>query len=206
MNKLAILFVSAMMLTACGAPSMPGAQMMPQQSGVRMAAPTQVGAQSLLGINKELKRSVEANFAAKDANKDGYITPDEFPVQSPEDFNYFRRLDISRDGRIRLNEMSDGLMGRVSDILQLKATAAFIFDELDIDNNKRLTKSEIGASKVPGVASNFDAYLGKSWLTGKHYDYLRKSDFENLLAFAMTNPGAASGLSAEQMPDEVIAE
>lgn len=206
MKKLASLFAGALILTACGGPNLPSGMPTRQMMQPSMAAPTQVSSQSILGINKELKKSVEANFAAKDANQDGFITPDEFPVKSPEDFNYFRRLDISHDGRIQMNEMSDGILGRVTDILQLKATAAFIFDELDKDNNGRLSKSEVGACKVPGVAANFDAYLGKSWITGKRYDSLRKSDFENLLAFAMTNPAAASGLAAEQIPDEVIAD
>lgn len=209
MKKIAAIFSTAVLLSACGSPNMMpmGRGAMPPAQMRMNARPTvQVGAQSLLGINKELKRSVEANFAAKDADGDGFILPNEFPVESPEDFNHFRRLDGNRDGKIRLSEMSEGLLGRVSDVLQLKATAAFIFDELDIDNNKRLTKEEASASKVAGVASNYDAYLGKSWITGKPYNYLRKTDFENLLAFAMTNPNAAGGLSAEQFPEEVIAD
>ena len=178
MKKIATIFSTAILLSACGGPNM-----MPASRGLvppmQMRAPNvQVGAQSLLGINKELKRAVEANFAAKDADGDGYILPNEFPVQSPEDFNHFRRLDGNRDGKLRLSEMSEGLIGRVSDVLQLKATAAFIFDELDIDNNKRLTKAEAANCKVAGVAANYDAYLGKSWITGKPYNYLRKTDFE----------------------------
>ena len=66
-----------------------------------MTANNDLSSQSLLGIHKELKRAVEANFAAKDANKDGLIIPAEFPVESPEDFNHFRKLDSNRDGHLK---------------------------------------------------------------------------------------------------------
>lgn len=190
MNKVAPLFASAMIavLTACGSANLPMARMQaPQMMAPRTA---QVSSQSILGINKEIKRSVEANFVAKDANKDGLITPNEFPVESPEDFNHFRRLDNNQDGQLKMDEMATGILGRLNDIMQIKAMAAFVFDELDVDNNKRLTKTEIAASKVPGVAANFEKYLGKNFFTRQPLDYLRKSDFENLMAFAMLNPGA----------------
>lgn len=164
----------------------------------RAMAPTQVSSQSILGINKELKRAVEANFAAKDANKDGVIIPGEFPVESPEDFNHFRKLDSNRDGQLKMSEMNDSIIGRAADILQLKATAAFLFHELDVDGNKRLTATEITASKIPGVAGNFGNYLGKALITRKPLTYLRKSDFENLVAYALSNPEAAAQSAAQE--------
>jgi len=212
MKKFAVLFAATSLLAACGNPNMlpspqmmmqrPNQMMMPQRAPMQ---PTQIGAQSITGIYKEIQRAIDANFAAKDANQDGTITPNEFPVESPEDFNHFRRLDTNRDGKLSKSEMSTSLLGKALDIFQLKATAAFLFSELDVDRNKRLTKTEIAASRIPGVAANFDSYLGKSWLTGKRYDYLRKSDFENLVAFAMLNPGAANGVAAEFFPEEFIA-
>lgn len=164
----------------------------------RATAPTQVSSQSILGINKELKLAVEANFAAKDANKDGVIIPGEFPVESPEDFNHFRKLDSNRDGQLKISEMTDSIIGRAADILQLKATAAFLFHELDVDGNKQITATEITASKIPGVAGNFSRYLGKSLITRRPLTYLRKTDFENLVAYALSNPEAAARSAAEE--------
>lgn len=194
MNKFVALLAGSLLATqlvACGqAPmAMPRAAM-PQQQ-----ATTQVGAQSLLGINKEIGKAVEANFKAKDKDGDGVINPSEFPVESPEDFNYFRRMDSNRDGKLAVKEMSPGLFSRVGDVLQIKATASFLFDELDVDNNKHLTKTEVAACKIPGVAASFDAYLGKSFF-GKKLDYLRKTDFENLMAFALLSPAAAAPAGA----------
>lgn len=183
-------------LTACGGQMMPAANMMPRQMG---PTPTQVSSQSILGINKEIGRAVEANFKAKDANGDGFITPNEFPVESPEDFNHFRRFDSNKDGKLKVNEMKPGILSRAADIYQLKATAAFLFDELDVDNNKRLTKAEVDACKVPGVAGSYDAYLGKS-LFGKKLDYLRKTDFENLMAFALLGPSNANRVTPAAPP------
>ncbi|MBF2052857.1 MAG: hypothetical protein IGS03_05245 [Candidatus Sericytochromatia bacterium] len=214
MKKVMILLATTSLLAACGGPQMmPNAQMMgarPQPlmmaQNAAMQQPNQIGVQSITGIYKELQRSIEANFAAKDGNKDGTITPNEFPVESPEDFNHFRRLDSNRDGQLSKGEMSTGFLGKAVDIFQIKATASFVFHELDADGNKRLTKTEAGASRIPGVAANFDSYLTKVWWSGKQRDYLRKTDFENLMAFALTNPGAANGVSAEYIPDEVIAQ
>lgn len=185
MKKILTLVAGTMLLAACGGPMMPTANMLPRQ-----AAPVQVGAQSILGINKEISRSVEANFKAKDKNADGFITPNEFPVETPEDYNHFRRFDSNKDGMLKVNEMKPGILTRAADIFQLKATAAFIYDELDVDNNKKLTKTEVGACKIPGVADSYDSYLGKS-LFGKKLDYLRKTDFENLVAFALLGPSNA---------------
>ena len=172
----------------------------------RQMAPqsNQVSAQSILGINKEIGIAVEADFKAKDKNADGFITPNEFPVESPEDFNHFRRFDSNRDGRLKVNEMKPSLFSRIGDVLQLKATAAFLFDELDVDNNRSLTKTEIAACRIPGVASGFDNYLGKS-LFGKRLDYLRKTDFENLVAFALMNPEAKVAPAPQQAAPAPIA-
>lgn len=177
-------------LSACGNAALPPA-------GMAMApATTQVSSQSILGINKEISRAVEANFAAKDKNTDGFINPDEFPVQTPEDYNSFRQLDSNKDGRVSKGELNPSLLGRAMDIIQLKATAAFIFDSLDGDRNGHLTKSEVANCKIPGVAASYDAYLGKS-LFGKQLDYLRRSDFENLVAFALLGPSnSKSALTA----------
>ncbi len=194
MNKLAPLLIASIavsQLAACNS-NVPNAQFLNPASRASLAQQqSQVSAQSAWGIHKELKRSVEANFAAKDANKDGFITPNEFPVNSPEDFNYFRRLDDNRDGQLKQSELSAGFLSHVKDIVQLKATAAFVFDELDVDNNRRLSQSEAAASKVPGVAANYANFLGKSLIFRRPLNYLRKSDFENLMAFALTNPAAA---------------
>ncbi len=204
MKKIAALFsvlLVAAPLSACGSranfAAMPPQQAMMMNQQRAMNTNNQITSQSLLGINKELKRAVEANFAAKDANKDGLIIPAEFPVESPEDFNHFRKLDANRDGQLKISEMSDSILGRAADILQLKATAAFLFHELDVDGNKRLTATEITASKIPGVAGNFDRYLGKSLITRKPLTYLRKTDFENLVAYALSNPEAAAQTAAE---------
>lgn len=209
MKKVLIAIATTSLLAACGGPQMmPNAQMMAPrpQMMMPMQQPVQMGAQSITGIYKELQRSIEANFAAKDANKDNTITPNEFPVESPEDFNHFRRLDDNRDGQLSKGEMSSNLLTKAVDIFQIKATAAFVFHELDVDGNKRITKSEVAASRIPGVSANFDSYLTKVWWSGKQRTYLRKTDFENLMAFALTNPGAANGVSAEYIPDEVVAE
>lgn len=191
MKKLAaLLSVSAIfsVLTACGtAPLLPAAQMSQPAS---IAQPAQLQAQSILGINKEIKRSVEAAFKAKDKNGDKFITPDEFPVQTPLEFQHFRRLDDNKDGRLTVNEMSPGILSRALDIMELMATASFLFDQLDINNDGKLIKEEAAASTLPGIAANFDKYLSKPWYSNKKLTYLRRTDFENLVAYVMTNPEA----------------
>jgi len=201
MNKFATLLLASVALTqvvACNS-NVPNAQFLNPAARASMAQQqqTQVSAQSAWGIHKELQRSVEANFAAKDANQDGFITPNEFPVNTPEDFNYFRRLDDNRDGQLKKGELSAGFLSHIKDIVQLKATAAFVFDELDVDNNRRLSQAEAAASKVPGVAANYANFLGKSLIFRRPLTYLRKSDFENLMAFALTNPAAAGAASIQ---------
>lgn len=171
-------------LTACGNAAMP-TNMAPRQ--LAPAQPTQVTSQSILGINKEISKAVEANFKAKDKDADGFIMPKDFPVETPEDYNHFRRFDSNKDGKLTQREMNPSLLSRAMDILELKATAAFLFDDLDVDNNKQLSKTEVAACKIPGVAGSYDAYLGKT-LFGRKLDYLRKTDFENLVAFAMMGP------------------
>lgn len=172
-------------LTACGNAAMPAASMANRQ--IAPAQPTQVSSQSFIGINKEISKAVEANFKAKDADGDGFIVPKEFPVESPEDYNHFRRFDSNKDGRLTQRELNPSLLSRAMDILEIKATAAFLFDDLDVDNNKQLSKTEVAACKIPGVAASYDAYLGKS-LFGRKLEYLRKTDFENLVAFALMGP------------------
>ena len=200
MKKFAILFSTLLLaapLSSCNSRSALPAQQQAFAARQQAVAPAQVSSQSILGINKELKKAVQANFAAKDADKNGVIVPAEFPVESPEDFNHFRKLDKNRDGQLKISEMSTNILGRAADILQLKATAAFLFHELDVDRNRRLTATEITASKIPGVAGNFDNYLGKSLITRRPLTYLRKTDFENLVAFALSNPQAAARSAAE---------
>lgn len=199
--KIAALFsvlLVATQLSACNSRANFAPQAFAPNAQRAMVPTSQVSSQSLLGINKELKRAVEANFAAKDGNKDGVIIPGEFPVESPEDFNHFRKLDSNRDGQLKISEMNDSIIGRAADILQLKATAAFLFHELDVDGNKRITATEITASKIPGVAGNFGNYLGKSLITRKPLTYLRKTDFENLVAYALSNPEAAAQSAAQE--------
>ncbi len=197
MNKV-IAFLSASMilsaLTACGtAGNLPLAST-PLRAPAAAAAPqtqsAQLQAQSILGINKEIKKSVEAAFAAKDKNADKFITPDEFPVQTPLEFQHFRRFDDNKDGRLTASEMSPGIFGKVMDVMQITATASFLFDQLDVNNDGKIFKEEASASRLPGVAANFDLYLGKPWYSSKKLTYLRRTDFENLVAFALTNPEA----------------
>lgn len=177
-------------MTACGTGVQPAAQFAVPQQAINQAAPT-VGAQSVRGILAEMKKAVTDSFAKKDADKDGTIVPAEFPVTTPEEFQYFRRLDDNKDGKLSMSEMDRGLFSKIKDVVQVKATASFMFDELDTNNDKRLSKSEAGASSLPGVAANFDSYLSKPWYRRTKLDYLRKTDFENLVAFALMNPNAA---------------
>ena len=188
MNKITALFSASLvfsLLTACGSTALlPSAQM---PAGIPAA---QVQAQSVAGINKEIKKSVDAAFKAKDKNADNFITPDEFPIQTPLEFQHFRRFDSNKDGRLSPSEMGPGFFGRTMDVFQLTATAAFLFDQLDVNNDGKLFKEEVSASTLPGVAANFDQYLDKPWYSSKKLTYLRKTDFENLVAYAMTNPEA----------------
>ncbi|PIQ24306.1 hypothetical protein COW36_23920 [bacterium (Candidatus Blackallbacteria) CG17_big_fil_post_rev_8_21_14_2_50_48_46] len=193
MNKLAALLSASMLfsvLTACGNSALPLAQIPLRAPATAPQAAAQLQAQSVLGINKEIKRSVEAAFAAKDKNADKFITPDEFPVTTPLEFQHFRKMDSNKDGRLTASEMSPGIFGKVMDIMQLTATASFLFDQLDVNNDGKLMKEEAAASTLPGVAANFDTYLSKPWYSSKKLTYLRRTDFENLVAFAMTNPEA----------------
>ena len=194
MKKIAVLFGSALVLqtlVACGGPMpMPMGMHAPQM--MQAAPPQMVRAQSISGINKEINAAVEATFARKDANADKTITPNEFPVTTPGEFQHFRNLDADRDGKLTLKEMAPGLISKIMDVTQLKATASFLFDQLDTNGDSKLTKDEAAASHLPGVAANFDKYLTKPWYARNPLDYLRKTDFENLVAFAMLNPPAGA--------------
>ncbi len=191
MNKITTLISASVLfslLTACGTASLMPSARMPVAAPAASAA--QVQAQSIAGINKEIKKSIDAAFKSKDKNTDNFITPDEFPVQTPLEFQHFRRFDSNKDGRLSPNEMGPGVFGRAMDVMQLTAAASFLFDQLDVNNDGKLFKEEVAASTLPGVSANFDQYLDKPWYSSKKLTYLRKTDFENLVAYAMTNPEA----------------
>lgn len=192
MKKLILALTSITSLTACGN-SMPTTQMNSFQPVPQIQAqPNDIQAQSLLGINKEISKAVTESFKRKDTNGDKSITPDEFPVKNSDDFVSFRKLDDNKDGKLTEKELAPGLFGRIQDVLQLKATASFLYDQLDRNNDGKLSAQEASASTLPGVAGNFDRFRDKPWWSAKKLDYLRKTDFENLVAFAMTNPAAAA--------------
>lgn len=180
-------------LTACGN-DMPTTQMANFRPAPQMvqAPANDLQAQSLLGINKEISKAVSETFKRKDANGDKSITPDEFPVKNADDFVSFRKLDDNKDGKLVEKELAPSFFGRIKDVLQLKASASFLFDQLDRNNDSKLSPQEAAASTLPGIATNFDRFRDKPWWSAKKLDYLRKTDFENLVAFALTNPAAAT--------------
>jgi Ca2+-binding EF-hand superfamily protein len=194
MKKIAsLLAASALfsMLTACGSANM-NAAVMPNRAPVAQPN-TAVQAQSLTGIYKQITQGAEAAFKAQDKDGNGFITPNEFNVSDPDTFMAFDKLDGNNDGKLSKGEFTPGFFSRAQDVFQIKAMASFLFDQLDRNNDKKLSRQEASASFIPGVAPNYDKFLSKPMFSSKPLDYLRKTDFENLVAFAMTNPAAAGG-------------
>lgn len=199
MNHLKSLVSAAFILgalTACGTDNL--AVMAPMNTVPMQAQPNNIQAQSLSGINREMGKAVEASFKQKDTNGDKFITPDEFPVKNPDDFVAFRKLDDNKDGKLTVKELGPGLFGKIQDVFQIRAMGNFLFDQLDRNNDNKLSKDEAAASTIPGLAANFAKFLGKPTFGNKKLDYLRKTDFEELVAFAMLNPAAASSTPPSQ--------
>jgi Ca2+-binding EF-hand superfamily protein len=173
--KLTVLGLFASSVIGCGYSA--GIQpMMMQQMATDQTQAYQ--AQSITGIWKTIDQGVEQAFKEKDKNGDNFITSDEFPVKTPDEFIEFKKLAGS-DGKISLKEMQPSFLSKVKDEVLIKATAAFLFDQVDKNDNNKLTAEELKASDVPHISDNFAKY------DTKKKGYLTKSEFEDLYTYTV---------------------
>ena len=155
---------------------------MPVMASVPSNAQPAVEAQSISGIGQALKRTAEHRFNAKDANKDGVITPDEYPVKSPDDFIDFRNIDDSDDGKIQLKEMLPGVFTKLNAWLQIRKTARFMFNQLDRNEDNLVSQQEAkDGLSLAGVDAKWASFAKSKNGT------CNKSQFDDLFAELMLN-------------------
>ncbi|MBC7543325.1 MAG: EF-hand domain-containing protein, partial [Candidatus Sericytochromatia bacterium] len=106
------------------------------------AAAPGVQAESFKGIGDALKRQVQRKFAERDVNHNKVITPEEYNIKTPEDFVDFKEADDNGDGKIALDEMMPNFFQRANAYLKLRKSAKFMFNQLDKNNDNKITRNE----------------------------------------------------------------
>ncbi|MBC7543326.1 MAG: EF-hand domain-containing protein [Candidatus Sericytochromatia bacterium] len=155
-------------LAGCGA-----SPMLASSIAVPAAAPG-VQAESFKGVGDALRRQVQRKFAERDINNNKVITPEEYNIKTPEDFVDFKQADDNGDGKITLDEMMPGFFQRANAYLKLRKSAKFMFNQLDKNDDNRITRNEANEVVLAGVEEKFN-YFAKS--KGKTMDKGQFTDF-----------------------------
>lgn len=191
LSALLLTAFTASTLTACGGTdpiaTMPVVEQTEQQ----------VGALSFSGVKKEVEKALTAQFKALDADKNKMVTPEEYGVKSPEDFNSFRALDDNKDGKVTLKEMLPGFIEKQTTALKLMHAANALFKQVDASKDGFVQMGEL--EKSPLISADFAANFKKFdkekkiWLFRKsNSGKLSKSEFQNeYAAIAMSAKAAA---------------
>lgn len=159
---------------------------------------------SFKGIEKEIKNASTAAFKELDKDKNKTITPAEYGVATPDSNKSFYALDNNHDGKITDKEWHPGFFKRTGLTLRLRSAARNLFDQLDKNNNKLLSKDELTGGLVSAAfVEGFDKYdkEKKTFLHNDAKGQLSKSEFENLFAHV-----AVSKLPAADQPAPAPAE
>ncbi len=132
-----------------------------------------VQAESFKGIAAALNRQVQAQFVAKDADKNKKITPDEWGIKAPTDFVEFRELDDNKNGSISLDEMQPGFLDKAKAWIRLTSAAKFMFKQFDKNNDKKVTIDEAKEITLAGVEAKWNHFAkGKKTMDrGAFIDY-----------------------------------
>ncbi len=114
----------------------------------------------------QLRESVEARFMAHfDADKNGTVTPDEFPGEPAS----FRRWDRNGDGGVTSAEARLE-MTLISDAARARKAAQESWDLHDADRDGRLTRAEAGLTKkeLSALDTDADGTLGtREWFAAR---------------------------------------
>lgn len=188
--------VAASVLSACG--SEPTMTLAPE-----VQPTTEVGALSFSGVKAEITKSLTARFKELDVNKDKKVTPEEYNVKSPEDFQAFRALDDNKDGSVVLKEMLPNFLEKQVTAVKMMNAANALFKQIDTSKDGFIQMSELDNSPLVSSAfgENFKKYdkEKKIWLFRKsNSGKLSKSEFQNEYAHIAVN-GKAS-VPAEPAP------
>ena len=105
-----------------------------------LATAPALGQSNAPSTRAEMQQSVQARFAARDANHDGFMTADEL---GPNGAATVARLDADHDGKVSLAEAMAGMLG--------------LFDRVDTNHDGTISPEERAAfeasmSQAPAAA------------------------------------------------------
>jgi Ca2+-binding EF-hand superfamily protein len=181
LSALVLTAFAASTLTACGGTDTIATMPVLEQTE------QQVGALSFSGVKDQVTKALTAQFKALDADKNKMVTPEEYGVKSPEDFQAFRGLDDNKDGKVTLKEMLPGFIEKQITATKIMHAANALFKQIDSSKDGFIQMAELNNSPlVSGAfAENFKKFdkEKKIWLFRKsNSGKLSKSEFQNAYA------------------------
>lgn len=180
LSALVLTAFAATTLTACGGTDTTLATM----PAVQPVENQQVGALSFSGVKKEVEKAITAQFKALDKDGNKVVTPAEYGVNQPEDFQAFKALDDNKDGKVTLKEMLPGFFEKQVTAVKLMNAANALFKQIDKSKDGFIQMSELENSNLVSEAfvTNFKKFdkEKKIWLFRKsNSGKLSKSEFQN---------------------------
>lgn len=166
---------------------------------------------SIKGMKAEIEKAMKAQFKALDADKNKFITPEEFGLKTPADFVQFKELDDNKDGKVTQAEMVPSFFEKTKLALSFKKTADSLFKQLDKSRDGFVTPDELNSplisAQYPELFKKFDKEKG-FWIFKKsNPGKLTQSEFENLFAnLAMSTTSAAPAPAPAEPPAPAPAE
>ncbi|MFN4152115.1 MAG: EF-hand domain-containing protein [Candidatus Sericytochromatia bacterium] len=151
---------------------------------------------SMKGMKAEIQKAMTAQFKSLDADKNKFVTPEEFGLKTPADFVQFKELDDNKDGKVTQKEMVPTFFEKTKMALSFKKTADALFKQLDKSRDGFVTTDELDSplisAQYPELFKKFDKEKG-FWIFKKsNPGKLTQSEFENLFAnLAMSTASAA---------------
>ncbi|MFN8671407.1 MAG: EF-hand domain-containing protein [Candidatus Sericytochromatia bacterium] len=146
-----------------------------------------VNASSFSTIRSQIVKTMKEQFQAMDKDGNKELAPSEFGVGTPETLQAFNKIDSNNDGKITEKEFNPNVFESTKMALSYRATARKLFDVLDKNKDKYLSKEELSSPLISGdyLAKFQDYDKEKKWFfffNKGTKDKLSKSEFENMFA------------------------